>query len=82
MPTVPLESKEKRFRFTRAGAVPVRLTDKPERPAFSFGLDEEIPEAKAIQDVEMFIGFLRTTEWRGAQLHSGQRSAHDPELRD
>jgi hypothetical protein len=45
-----------------AGAVPVRLTDKPERPAFSFSLDEEIPEAKAIQEIERFIGFLRRTE--------------------
>lgn len=45
-----------------AGAVPVRLTHKPERPAFSLGLDEEIPEAKAIQVVESFITFLRSSE--------------------
>lgn len=45
-----------------AGAVPVRLTHKPERPAFLFGLVEEIPEAKAVQGIESFISFLRTSE--------------------
>jgi hypothetical protein len=45
-----------------AGAVPVRLTDKPERPAYSFGLEEDIPEAKAIKDIESFIVFLQTSE--------------------
>jgi hypothetical protein len=45
-----------------AGAVPVRLNHKPERPDFVFGLDAEIPEAKAIQDIESFITFLRSSE--------------------
>jgi hypothetical protein len=39
-----------------AGAVPVRLTHKRETP--EFGLDEEIPEAKAIELIENFITFL------------------------
>jgi len=45
-----------------AGAVPVRLTHKPQRPAFLFGLVEEIPEAKAVQVIERFVRFLRQSE--------------------
>jgi hypothetical protein len=41
-----------------AGAVPVRLTYEAERPNFRLGLDEEIPEAKAIEVIENFIHFL------------------------
>ena len=41
-----------------AGAVPVRLTHKRETPELLFGLDAEIPEAKAIELIENFITFL------------------------
>jgi len=52
-----------------AGAVPVRLTHEPERPAFLLGLDEEIPEAKAIQLIESFITFLWNSDCAPAFQH-------------